>query len=384
MGFQYHQTMQKPVTVDYKVPDFYPNFSCKGTSCKENCCKKWRVTISMSEYFILHGLNCSKKLKSKIDRSLRLLEPRTKERYAEIIKDHEGKCPLLLENGYCQLHSELGEKVLPSVCRYFPRGPRGTYFPSLSTSNGCERTLELLFINDEPINFIWHKQSFFLPAVKSNKSLEEIKEFERIQTSCFQSLSNRIYSISERIYQLGLILKAETLNNQTEILNFEEKKLTDTFDFNQTINVLFKLSDFYIENNPSMALFCSKAKEVFNTSNSYQTYQSLKQKFENKFSNHEVLFEKMLINNLFFKQFPDQEHTVNYLDEYISFSGLYIFLRYLVLASINDINNIDDFINLMTKLFRVIGHTRFERNMVIFLKNQGINSLEKTSFYLSF
>ncbi|HHZ12049.1 MAG TPA: hypothetical protein GYA05_04985 [Acholeplasmataceae bacterium] len=104
----------------FTVPVYYRKFKCKGGDCRNSCCKGWDVTMSTDDYFILQGMDCSKKLRELLDRHIRILPHPTPDRYALIEKTFDGDCPFHMTNGYCMLHTQCGEKVLPNICHYFP------------------------------------------------------------------------------------------------------------------------------------------------------------------------------------------------------------------------------------------------------------------------
>lgn len=87
----------------FTVPDIYPEFSCKISSCRQSCCQGWEITVSMTEYFRLIGLGCSHSLRRRLDGSLYILDHPTPERYAAFIKTFDGDCPMHDSDGYCTL-----------------------------------------------------------------------------------------------------------------------------------------------------------------------------------------------------------------------------------------------------------------------------------------
>lgn len=107
-------------TYKYQVPSYYPEFECKGKECRNSCCIGWDVTISMNEYYHLQELECSEDLKAKITQSFVINPYPSKECFAKVAKNEQGDCPLHLDNGYCLLHFQFGEKALPAICQYFP------------------------------------------------------------------------------------------------------------------------------------------------------------------------------------------------------------------------------------------------------------------------
>ena len=56
------------------VPDYYERFICKADTCRANCCHGWCITVSMQDYFNLLSVPCSKRLRDKLDVSLRVVK----------------------------------------------------------------------------------------------------------------------------------------------------------------------------------------------------------------------------------------------------------------------------------------------------------------------
>ena len=137
---------------EFFAPDYLPRFRCKMGACRSACCVGWPVSVSMKNYFTLLGLPCRKELRDRLDVALRLADHPTEEEYARFTPNWLGDCPMRMEDGRCSIQAELGEDALSDVCRLYPRGVRiweGRY--ECSASNSCERTLELLWDEKEPM-----------------------------------------------------------------------------------------------------------------------------------------------------------------------------------------------------------------------------------------
>lgn len=81
-------------TRDFLVPDNYADFHCKCGKCRHTCCDGWAVTFPREDYFRLLSVPCSPELRRKLDTSLHLADDPTQERYAELLPNWEGHCPL--------------------------------------------------------------------------------------------------------------------------------------------------------------------------------------------------------------------------------------------------------------------------------------------------
>ena len=127
---------------EFFAPEYYEGFRCKMGACRAACCEGWPVDMSRRDYFRLESAECSRKLRQRIDRALRVLPRATPECYAQIVHGYDGKCPLRMEDGRCAVHAQLGAEFLPAVCRRYPRGlhPDGT----CACAASCEQVAETL------------------------------------------------------------------------------------------------------------------------------------------------------------------------------------------------------------------------------------------------
>jgi lysine-N-methylase len=364
---------------EYLVPDYYKDFSCKGKDCRYTCCSGWKVTIPMNEYFKLHGITCNKKLRENIDRTFRPLPDFTPERYAEIIHNSLGECPLLLDNGYCNLHSQLGEEILPSVCRYYPRGPKVDYAFECATTNSCEKTLELLFENEDKITFEKRKLEFKMPLPLRNVKKEDKEIYSNVRTFVFQILQDRTIASSSRILMIGKVLLSLDQNEQSSLIDIDLSIETGSKNIPYVFQIMQSVASWFIKTNPNLSPYLSDILIYLENKDIEEVYLQLENHLNDVLPNHEILFEKMLMNNLFFRQFPFQEFTSNFQEEFVYLCGAYMFTRFISLGYMRDKSTLEDFIDIMAKTFRVIAHIRFEKIIFQLLKRENAISFESLS-----
>ncbi|MGM9581950.1 MAG: flagellin lysine-N-methylase [Anaerovibrio sp.] len=129
------------------VPDFYDQFSCKAGSCQHTCCQGWEIGIDEPTLYRYE------KIKGEIGDKIR---------QSIIIRDgififqltDDDRCPLLQDDGLCQIIRTLGPKKLCKVCAMHPRF--FVYTDELELAGlglCCEKTCELLLERDTPLRF---------------------------------------------------------------------------------------------------------------------------------------------------------------------------------------------------------------------------------------
>ena len=90
-------------------------------------------------------------------------------------------------------------------------------------------------------------------------------------------------------------------------------------------------------------------------------YAAAKAHFEALFPHWEVFFENLLVNHMFFSQFPFQDRPVSLQEEYHAICALYAILRFLALGWMAQRTATHDLIDAMAAAFRLIDHTSFDR-----------------------
>ena len=56
----------------FLMPDYYKDFSCKKGDCRSSCCKGWKVTFSLKDYFKLVSEECSEELRNRLDKGVKI------------------------------------------------------------------------------------------------------------------------------------------------------------------------------------------------------------------------------------------------------------------------------------------------------------------------
>jgi hypothetical protein len=318
----------------------------------------------MKQYFALLNLPCETGFQEKVSRSLRLSLTPSPEVYAEFAQTYEGRCPLLLEDGWCGLHKQCGEAALPGVCRLYPRIHRGRFGPEASLANSCERTLELLFENDRPLTFrLEWIQASIASTEMSNPHASDVVMTQR--AAVLNHFSDRSRSFAQRLASLPAILPSSLTVSNTESLN---NPIDGTFELSKVLQVLRHLILRFSNSSRQLEELAGEADWHFDESAMERQYNLSKAHLNSILPNHEVHFEKMIVHHLFSRGFPYLEGFQDPKDAWIALIGTHAFLRYFALTMLSIKQTMNDFVDLMARLFRVIAHSRFEEKMRGFLR----------------
>ena len=370
-------------THTFLMPNYYPEFSCKMGACRSACCVGWPISISMKNYFYLLGLNCNEDLRHRLDCGVYVLDHPTEDEYARFEPRYDGNCPLRMQDGRCAIHAELGEAILPDVCRLYPRGIRaedGLY--ECSCANSCEAVLELLWRQEEPITFVRRRLTVEMPPESERKSVFETLGMEqKVRLHLISVIQDRSMSLPQRMMCLGEVLddldvafekKDKALLDR--ILSERRTLASTDFDAKEISEEHLQFGLAIVEQ--MIAILDGRSQSIRGCGEaalSYfgegdgamERYHAARSHFEALMPKWEIFYENMLVNHIFFSLFPFQDRPESMHSEYVALCAVYAILRFLGLGSMAE-GTVDPWdesilIDGMAAAFRLIDHTEFDR-----------------------
>lgn len=374
---------------EFLMPEYYGNFRCKMEACRSACCEGWPIKISLADYFRLEGEECSDELKKRIDKGVRVLLHPTPDEYAEIVHDYEGKCYMRLNDGKCLVHNELGEDALSMVCKLYPRGIRIEPEYECSCANSCEAVVEMLISNDEPIKFVRKKLKMDMPSYTRRVVFLTFDKELEIRQKLIAILQNRSIRLTQRLKILGIALEElnDALKEKTKekvnvfldkkYVGYNDTKVLEN-DLTFGLSVMKNLMEFMDDRSISIRKYGQKALEYFSQDSLIKRYDEARASFESKFPKWEIWLEKLLVNHMFFQQFPFQDRKENPVEEFIAISSVYATIRFLGIGLILCETTKNDFVDMVSALFRLVEHTNYDRYSVNILQQLGVDNIEKT------
>lgn len=324
----------------------------------------------MKEYYSLLGIDCSKKLRARLDCTLKICSVPSPVSYAEISNNWNGICQLQGEDGLCTLQLEMGEGILPEICRLYPRRLLQLNETRLcACSNSCEEVIELLFALKAPMEFEDYEISY-QPKFEVQVSRQEYEVFH----NSIRLLQDRTLTLPRRLHTLG------------NYLNGTETDYTETQDLSHAFQFLYTLDKVY-EDSISISDYCRSAEHYFcidrkDTLTSedlmltFDKYTSASEHLEHILPGWQVLFEQLLVNHMFYSVFPYMEGLTSINDAYLSLVITYSFLRINLLGFMANKTNGDQLIDFFAAMFRLIDHSDYASVAVKLLK--GMKPSEQT------
>lgn len=328
-----------PESHTYFVPDYFLRFACKIGACRSACCNGWPVSISQENYFRLLGVDCGADLRRRLDCAMRMADYPTPECYAHFEHRYDGECALRLADGRCALHAELGEDLLADVCRLFPRGIRRSECgEECSAANSCEATLELLWAADAPITFV-EAELPLEPPVLPPCSADLPPRGERL--ALISPLQEKGTSPAAAIAEIGRALGCD-----------------DAWDAGDLADVLAaaeSLLEHLGQRSDSIGDLAAKAQSYLHNGD----YAARKQAFLARFPGWEAFICRVLVNHLFFLQFPVSRKAVQQQAEYRSLCAVYGLLCFIAMECTGETDGEVELIDSCAALFRLVEHSSF-------------------------
>ena len=358
------------------VPDYYPTFRCKQGACRAPCCEGWPISFSMQDYFRLLSVPCSADLRRRLDGGMHLCDHPTPEHYAQISPRWDGQCPMHMPDGRCQMHAELGEEMLSAVCRLYPRGVRTGNDREASCANSCEAVVETLLCRTEPLRFIPHPVQHCLPDAPPR--LHFFHTGGREQESrlwLIAQLQKREYPLPRRMLLLGEALMAvdqaltsrddvrlDALLTGREPIRVPESVTAGHDQLLAGLDAAEKMMAIIDRRSRSVHDFGEAALAWFGQDEAaFARYEEAAERFSAVVPEWEVWLEHLLVNHMFFVQFPFQDRPVPLRDEYFALCTVYILLRFLLLGWTAEHTTREAAVDVCAAAFRLIDHTDFDQ-----------------------
>ncbi|MDY4031898.1 MAG: flagellin lysine-N-methylase [Pyramidobacter sp.] len=354
------------------VPEYFPKFQCKCGACRSCCCSGWGVSVSRTDYFRLLGMNCTASLRKRLDRAFSVLPDATPERYAGLNHDWRGRCYLQREDGYCALQRERGEAAIPGVCRLYPRGLRAAFEGECACANSCERTLELLLEQREPLRFLLIEKPASLPDFRIGENPEAARRDRERRDRCLAILQDRCRSVPQRLMDLGAL--AEPVSASPEPDRAEAFRLCALL-LSELAGGSLSLSGYASEvfalYGVPFAAGSFKAVSAAEFAPAVERYVRFSDEFAADFPVWPTFAEHLLVNHVFFAGFPASAATEAMKKELAAFCAAYALTRFMAVGWTREHRSAEALIDVCAAAFRFIEHGNFARNAPIVLREAG-------------
>lgn len=316
--------------------DYFSDFHCKCGDCRSSCCDIWNISITRDEYVRLSEANCSDDLFRRIKCSLRIPEDHTPERYCLITRNFMGKCPMHDPDGLCAVQKELGEGAISEICRVFPRSMhRKGSINRAVCSAGCEAVIEIL---DRP------------------EKLQIIEVENDLPVNLVNDSSPSLY---ENLFHYIAILQDSSISLRDRIMKVCRQVKPDFPDCDPSPAFPDELMPAIEKLQPYSPILQDLYESIVPVAD-WEHYIKEATAFEERFPNHDRLFENLIVNHLIYEDFPETDPRMVSPDSVYGLCFVYALMRFISITS--NPQTMNDLADVLTSVFRYIEHTSFYYN----------------------
>ncbi len=393
------------------IPQYMKKFACIGPSCEDLCCKgNWRVYVDKATYKKYKKLPNSE-IKSLIESTIkRDKKSQNDVNYAVFHFNEKGLCPLLSEDNFCRIHSELGESYLSHTCAVYPRVVNivnNSFEKSALLS--CPEVARLALLDEKGIEFEYVEDSLEnLRAVTKQLFIsEDINDvqnyFWELRIFTIKTLQDRRYSLFERLLFLGIFynkvqerIDAGQINLIPELINsyqnlWETNELIEKFkDIPTQLHIQMEFCKALVDYRASRGIDNERYREcLFEMLNGLQytmdsTVEEITERYMFAYKEyyfpfirkHEYILENYLVNHVYKNLFPFGQETV--FEDYVMLIIHYslIKLHLIGMSAYHQGLTIELVIKLISSFARTVEHNiTYLQYVKELLKQNGYNTL---------
>ena len=333
-----------------RVPEYYDEFSCIASRCKDSCCAGWEIDIDDESYEYYRSVEGP--FGDRLRESMFVAEDGG---YRFKLKGPK-RCAMLNDNNLCDLYTALGEEALCEVCTEYPRfslvyGQVEQKALSLS----CEEVGRILFGRTEPEQLI----DIELPGdcEDDEEDPQYVAFMEWVQKEAVAILQNRELSITERTREfLAWCDRVQTIINYSQAK--DDLSILEAWKNQDADREIREWEQKNIEGkekparNLSYEDFCDRFEIFIDMEELDEEWINTKAEFEQIY--HEDTYERLLLAYLNSKDYSElgYEHLL-----------VYFVYRYLMNAVYDyDILSYAKMIVVATLVVRDMDAARFQRN----------------------
>lgn len=207
-------------------PEYMKKFKCTGPKCEDTCCSGWKVSLD-KKTFLRYKRLPQTPLKTLIEKNIkRKHNKKTDYDYGSINMAKDGSCPILVDDGLCNIHKNLGEDYLSNTCAIYPRYEnKVNNMNERSATMSCPELATVALLNSEEMEFEYI-ESLDQKITLHNRLNTEDKQYSNkaqkyfwdIRTFSISLLQNREYDLDERLIILGMFYKKiEKIMDEKEV-----------------------------------------------------------------------------------------------------------------------------------------------------------------------
>lgn len=290
-----------------RVPDYYKDFKCIDTNCKDSCCAGWEVDLDEKVTAYYRGV------KGPFGKRLKKAMRFTRGKRFRLVNK---RCPFLNEKNLCDLYTELGEDKLCDTCTNYPRYMEEYGdLKEIGVAFSCEVASALILNHKDKVTFVMEenqdpitsyndidyemyegcyqaRKKAIALAQDRNRTVKEryalvLSLGEEIQEAVYQEDYNKIKEIVE---------KYERKDEIDEIVNKMKK---ETLPYAKKQQIMLQYVEVYepleVINDSWVKLLSLMKSNLYAQKVTADQYENAVKEFEESYEDFQLDFEQLLV-----------------------------------------------------------------------------------------
>ena len=203
------------MSISYKTPAYFSEFSCLGGECEDTCCRNWKVKLDRQHFDLLKNVMFKNSdERSMFEQYIHINENSitSDHDYASIRMGVNGYCAMLDSKGLCSIHAKHGVSVLGDVCTMFPRViSRCDDTLELSGALSCPEVVRNCIDEESPLKFKRFKPSDLprsknYPIQRESSNLDNdfySKKFNLVRKKIMDIMAGEDLPLETRLYAVA-------------------------------------------------------------------------------------------------------------------------------------------------------------------------------------
>ncbi len=263
------------MSLSYRTPAAFADFSCLGADCDDTCCRDWQVKLDRTHYELLQRAIEEDKSEQALSAENILVNTSSvsgDHDYAFVRMRDDGFCSMLDKKGLCRIQCLYGMDTLGDVCTMFPRViSRSGEVIELSGSLSCPEVVRRQIKVASPLKMKRFRLSD-LPRSKdypvqrsiSEKETDDYQRYFRpVRDGLLSIIANEAYSLNGRLYLLAdLATHLSTFYHRGCRLDSSQRLHEMLEDYTQPL-ALQRASEFMAQHDQNLALVMVVVHSIF-------------------------------------------------------------------------------------------------------------------------
>jgi hypothetical protein len=175
------------------------------------------------------------------------------------------------------------------------------------------------------------------------------------------SLPERLINLGNYLYGADIYFaRPDNLSYAFQLLDV----LVQSFESSASICVYCKASQTYFDIGVNEKFTVEYLNTILGK------YITASEHLESILPDWQILFEQLIVNHMFYNNFPYTDHLVNVNDAFLSLSTMYSFLRFNLLGYMSDKTVSVNLVDYLAAMFRLIEHSNFKHIAILLIKKE--------------